>query len=199
LKLFDRAFVKGQTRPTALEWQEELDRLISKLKRCKKNPNHVYFTNKGCGLCVAEEKLKIKLKAVQENSAQPKRIRGFEVNELSRESLEKDKQECLLKEKKAREITYFLIGFYSLLMTFLPRIAVSFKVELKSVGVSVQLIVYILFFRMLHWFLKKYKRSLVKRLGVTLIYALITYTYCCVGVALLEVNDVEWSRLFKPF
>ncbi len=199
LKLFDRAFVKGQTRPTAQEWQEELDNLLSNLKRCKKNPNHVYFTNKGCGLCEAEEKLKSKLKTVQEKSAEPKKIRGFEVNKLSRENLEKDKFEHFLKEKKARDITYLLITVYSLLVTFLPRVAVGYKSELKEVGISLQLIFYIVFFKILHRGVKKYKRLLVKRVGVTLIYALIAYTYCCVMVSLFKGNDIEWVKLFKPF
>ena len=66
LKLFDRAFVKGQKRPSAIEWQAELDFLLKNLKRCKKNPNHVYFTNKGCGLCVSEERLKANLKVIKE-------------------------------------------------------------------------------------------------------------------------------------
>ncbi len=199
LKLFDRAFVKGQTRPTALEWQEELDRLLSGLKRCKKNPNHVYFTNKGCGLCVAEEKFKVNLQKVREKSAEPKKIRGFEVNKLSRENLEKDRQAYFLKEKKVMKITYGLVMLYSILITCLPRIVMGYKEELKDVGISVQLIFYILFFEMLQRILKKWRRVLVRRVGVMTVYALITYTYCCVVVAIFKGNDFEWLRLFKAF
>lgn len=79
MKLFDRAFVKGQKRPTAAEWQAELDFLLKNLKHCKKNPNHAYFTNKGCGLCVAEERLKANLKTIKEKQAEPRKIRGFEL------------------------------------------------------------------------------------------------------------------------
>ncbi len=199
LKLFDRAFVKGQTRPTAEEWQAELDFLLKNAKRCKKNPNHVYFTNKGCGLCVADEKLKVNLRNIQEKKAEPKKIRGFEVNKLSRESLEKDKLQHFLNEKKAMQITYFSVMFYSIFMTFWPRIMYGFKEELKEVGVSVQLIVYILFLQMLHFVVKKYKRILVKRVGGLTISALITYTYCCIIVAIALGNDIEWSRLFRAF
>lgn len=199
LKLFDRAFVKGQTRPTAEEWQAELDFLLKNAKRCKKNPNHVYFTNKGCGLCVADEKLKVNLKSIQEKKAEPKKIRGFEVNKLSLENLEKDKLQHFLNEKKARQITYFSIMFYSIFMTFWPRIMYGLKDDLKQIGVSVQLIVYILFLQLLHFMVKRFKRVLVKRVGSLTISALITYTYCCIIVAICLGNDIEWSRLFRPF
>ncbi len=199
LKLFDRAFVKGQIRPTAEEWQAELNYLLKNLKRCKKNPNHVYFTNKGCGLCVAEEKLKINLKTIKEKNAEPKKIRGFEVDKLSRESLENDKKQYLLNEKKAMQITYILVMLYSLFITFLPRIVLSYKDELKDIGISMQLVVYILFFELLNKLIKKYKRILVKRVGGVIINALITYTYCCVFVAIVLGNDIVWDRLIKPF
>ena len=199
LKLFDRAFVKGQTRPTAEEWQAELDFLLKNAKRCKKNPNHVYFTNKGCGLCVADEKLKVNLKSIQEKKAEPKKIRGFEVNKLSLENLEKDKLQHFLNEKKARQITYFSIMFYSIFMTFWPRIMYGLKDDLKQIGVSIQLIVYILFLQLLHFVVKRFKRVLVKRVGSLTISALITYTYCCIIVAICLGNDIEWSRLFRPF
>ena len=199
LKLFDRAFVKGQIRPTAEEWQAELDFLLKNAKRCKKNPNHVYFTNKGCGLCVADEKLKVNLKSIQEKKAEPKKIRGFEVNKLSLENLEKDKLQHFLNEKKARQITYFSIMFYSIFMTFWPRIMYGLKDDLKQIGVSIQLIVYILFLQLLHFVVKRFKRVLVKRVGSLTISALITYTYCCIIVAICLGNDIEWSRLFRPF
>ena len=199
MKLFDRAFVKGQKRPTAAEWQAELDFLLKNLKHCKKNPNHAYFTNKGCGLCVAEERLKANLKTIKEKQAEPRKIRGFELKKLSRESLEKDKIEHMQSEKRAMRVTYFLVMFYSLLMTFLPRAALEYKTELKGLGISLQLIACILFFNFLHWMIRKFRRFLVKRAGGTTINALITYTYCCVVIALIVGNDIEWGRLFKAF
>lgn len=199
MKLFDRAFVKGQKRPTAAEWQAELDFLLKNLKHCKKNPNHAYFTNKGCGLCVAEERLKANLKTIKEKQAEPRKIRGFELKKLSRESLEKDKIEHMQSEKRAMRVTYFLVMFYSLLMTFLPRAALEYKTELNGLGISLQLIACILFFNFLHWMIRKFRRFLVKRAGGTTINALITYTYCCVVIALIVGNDIEWGRLFKAF
>lgn len=199
MKLFDRAFVKGQNRPTAIEWQIELDNLLKNLKRCKKNPNHVYFTNKGCGLCVAEEKLKANLKTIKEKKVEPKKIRGFELKKLSKESLQADKKQHFLHEQKALKITYGIIGVYSLLLTGLLRLMYVSKNVLEEIGISLQLIAIILFFNFLHFIVKKYKRLLLRRLGAILLSALITYTYCCVIIGFVIGNDVEWVRLFKPF
>ncbi len=199
LKLFDRAFVKGQKRPTAIEWQAELDFLLKNIKTCKKNPNHAYFTNKGCGLCVAEERLKSNLKTIKEKSSEPKKIRGFEVGKLSKESLKEDKIHKRQSEKRAMRTAYILIMLYSLLMTFFPRIAMEYENALAGIGISGQLIVYILFFNFLHRVIKKYRHFFVRQIGSITINALITYTYCCVAAAFIVSNNVEWDRLFKPF
>ena len=199
LKLFDRAFVKGQKRPSALEWQAELDFLLKNIKTCKKNPNHAYFTNKGCGLCVAEERLKANLKTIREKNAAPKKIRGFEVEKLSKESLNEDKIHKQQSEKRAMRMTYLLVMLYSLLMTFFPRLAMEYDVKIRNIGISMQLIVYILFFNFLHWVIKKYRRFWVRQVGSITINALITYTYCCIVAAFVVSNHIDWERLFKPF
>ncbi len=195
LKLFDRAFVKGQKRPTAMEWQLELDYLLKNLKHCKKNPNHAYFTSKGCGMCVSEERLKEKLKVVQEKNAEPKKIRGFELNELSEENLKQQEK----NEQRSRRLTGLFVMLYSLLMMFYPRIMMMYQTELQKIGISIQLIVYILFFNFLHMIVRKYHDFLVGKIGNLLINALITMTYCCVVVAVIVGNDVDWELLFKAF
>lgn len=199
MKLFDRAFVKGQKRPTAAEWQAELDKLLKSLKPCKKNPEHAYFTNKGCGLCAAEGRFKARLKVIQEKEAEPKKIRGFEIKKLSKESLEQDRLERIANAKRMMQATYFVAAIYLIFFGLFPQIAAMYKPELAKVGVSVQLIVYILFFNLFHFLIKKYQRFLVRELGYLVINALITYTYCCVIVAFCLGNDIEWSRLYKPF
>ena len=199
LKLFDRAFVKGQKRPSALEWQAELDYLLKNIKHCKKNPNHSYFTNKGCGLCVAEEKLRANLKTIQEKSAEPPKIRGFDINKLSKESLKENKLQQQQNEKRMMKFVYFSVMLYSLILTFFPRICLHYKSELKDMGISLQLIVYILFFNLLHFLVGRYRRFLVRKIGSTMINALITYTYCCVIIALIVSNSVEWSRVLQAF
>ena len=46
MSLFERAFVKGNERPTAIEWQNQLEYILKHLKQCKKDANHAYFTPK---------------------------------------------------------------------------------------------------------------------------------------------------------
>ena len=199
MKLFDRAFVKGQKRPTAAEWQAELDYLLKNLKHCKKNPNHAYFTNKGCGLCVAEDKFKANLRVLKEKSEAPKKIRGFELKKLSKESLKAEKIQQKQSEKRIMRLTYLLVTAYSLLMTFWPRIMLAYKPELERLGISLQIILCIVFFNLLHFLVRKYRKGLVRRIGGITVNALITYTYCCALVALLVGNDIDWARLFKAF
>ncbi|MBO5441614.1 MAG: hypothetical protein J6A09_03520 [Alphaproteobacteria bacterium] len=199
LTMFDRAFVKGQKRPTAQEWQMELDFLLKNLKHCKKNPNHAYFTNKGCGLCAAEEKLKANLKSIQEKNAEPKKIRGFEVNKLSKENLKETKILQELSEKRQMRAIYGGVMIYSLLMMFLPRLALFYREDLQTIGVSVQAIVYILFFNFLHYMRARFGSYLVKKIGSLTLNALITYTYCCVLIAFAVGNKDEIIRFFKVF
>lgn len=199
MKLFDRAFVKGQKRPTAQEWQAELDYLLKSIKHCKKNPNHAYFTNKGCGLCVAEDRLKANLKIIQQKNAQPQKIRGFEVDKLSKESLREDKKHRRQSEKRMTRLAYFMVMFYSLGMTFFPRVCVNFRSEFEKMGISLQLVVYILFFNLLHFLVGKYRKFFVKYVGSIILNALITYTYCCVVIALVVSNHIDWAKLINAF
>ena len=127
---------------------------------------------------------------------------SFNINtlkKLSKESLQEDKILKQLNEKKAVRLTYGLVSFYSLLLTFFPRLMMEYKTELKDLGISIQLIVYILFFNLLHFVVKKYRSFLVRRIGVLTINALITYTYCCVIMAIIVSNGIDWGRLFKAF
>jgi DNA-binding helix-hairpin-helix protein with protein kinase domain len=196
LKLFDRAFMKGQQRPSAAEWQAELDYLLKNLKRCKKNPNHAYFTNKGCGLCASEERLKANLKTIQEQKTAPRKLRGFEVNTLSKEKMEEHKQQRRQTERQEERITYVLVMLYSLLMIFLPRLAMIYHETLQDLGISLQLILMILFFNFLHAVIKKQRFFLTKMLGSVILNTLITYTYGCVAMAFVLGNKIDWMHLF---
>ena len=140
-------------------------------------------------------RLKANLKTIKEKQAEPKKIRGFGLDELSKENLKQQVQ----SEQRSQRIAYIFVMLYSLMMTFFPRMMMAYEQELGEIGISMQLIVYILFFNFLHWVVHKYRRFLVRKVGGITINALITYTYCCVAVALVVSNDVEWGRLFKPF
>lgn len=54
LALFERAFT-GRVRPSALEWDEHLGRLLGKLRFCKVSREHGHFS-KRCGFCQLEKR-----------------------------------------------------------------------------------------------------------------------------------------------
>ena len=54
-KLFHRAFLATpHDRPTAAEWRDHLDALVSRVQRCASNPLHDHFS-KGCGYCALNQ------------------------------------------------------------------------------------------------------------------------------------------------
>ncbi len=199
LKLFDRSFVKDQTRPTALEWQKELNYLLKNIKQCKKDPSHAYFTSKGCGMCVAKDKLSETLKIVKEKSDAPEKIRGFELQKLSKENLAANKVRINQYEKNIIHISYGILSVYCLLISLLPKFMSQFQKELSHFGISIQLIVYILFFNILYFLIKKYNVKLIRRLGVQVVNAAITYTYCCLIITFIISNNINWENLFKTY
>ena len=93
MNLFERAFTKDKKRPTALEWQAHLDYLLNHYKRCKKDKNHVYFTPKGCGLCMVAEKFKARMDNYKKQQQEPETVRGMEVKKLATENLRRKKLE----------------------------------------------------------------------------------------------------------
>ncbi len=141
LELFDRAFLKGQKRPAAKEWQAHLEYLFRNLKTCKQNPDHIYFTSKGCGLCAIEEKFKQNMAAVKEEKAMPVKIRGLEISELSTEKNEQLKLERRLKFVKLNKVTLAGIVFYLFFFGSLSFILKPFHKLLSSGGYAIQLIV----------------------------------------------------------
>ncbi|WP_145960877.1 hypothetical protein [Sphingosinithalassobacter portus] len=55
--LFDRAFLTGTSRPSAAEWRDHLDTLISQLVPCASKPNeHAHF-GMGCGFCAHDARI----------------------------------------------------------------------------------------------------------------------------------------------
>ena len=98
MNLFERAFTKGNERPSALEWQNHLE-------KCKKNPNHAYFTAKGCGLCMLDEKIKAEMKEYKKQQAEPVKVRGVEVAKIA--SGENSAKAKIKKEQTRKNTKYY--------------------------------------------------------------------------------------------
>ncbi len=141
LELFDRAFCKGQKRPTAKEWKEHLEYLFRNLKTCKKNSDHVYFTSKGCGLCAMEERFKQKIAVVREEKNTPPKIRGLSVSDLSTETNERLKKEHRQKVIRTNKFALGVLIFAMLFFALLTFILKPIKHIITAAGLSVQLLI----------------------------------------------------------
>ena len=138
LEMFERAFTKGGNRPSAYEWQEHLWKLMHHLKTCKKDPNHVYFTSKGCGLCMIEEKFAVEMRDLQKQKSTPQTVRGMEVSSLSTENIRKNEVEKQLEHIRIRNITFGGLAAYMLLFTFLPWMLTPLGETISSWGLGLQ-------------------------------------------------------------
>ncbi|MBR1825866.1 MAG: hypothetical protein IJ770_04695 [Alphaproteobacteria bacterium] len=197
MNLFERAFAKDKERPTALEWQAHLDYLLNHYKRCKKDKNHVYFTPKGCGLCIAAEKFKIQVDNYKKQQEEPQTVRGLEVKKLVTENLRRKKIE---KEQFDKIKYYALNGFLAFLLvffTFLHKIAAAFKEQLQNSGVFIQFILIILGISGVNKLLHILAPHLPNKKYENILSMLQIYAYICLLIAFLIVNGIpsDWFKL----
>ena len=190
LELFERAFVKGLERPSAKEWQEHLWTLMHNLKPCKKNPNHVYFTSKGCGLCAAEERFRGTLKDINKQAETPQMVRGMEISTLSVEHLEKDKAEKQHQNHRLNRIAAAGIAAYLLFFAFLYPMLRPLAADIRQAGLGLQAI--ITTFVMLginsglHLLLPKF--PLLQNKAIT--QMLQVYAFICIIIVLVSLNHL---------
>lgn len=190
LEMFDRAFVKGMQRPTAAEWEKHLRSLLQNIKTCKKNPNHAYFTSKGCGLCIAEEKFKANLSDLQKQLQNPKLIRGVEIENISPEKIEQDK---LLQQKqiiRLNHMTAVATVLYILFWSFLHKMETPFAAQLQEIGVGLQLIAVIFVMIALHALARKLKPVVPLFSYPTFPLLLQIYAFVCMLVSLIAINHL---------
>ena len=197
LELFDRAFLKGQKRPSAKEWQEHMEYLFRNLKTCKQNPDHVYFTSRGCGLCAIEEKFKQNMAAVKEEKAMPVKIRGLEISELSTEKTERLKQEKRLKFIKLNKLTLAGIVLYLLFFGSLSFILKPAKEFLTSGGYALQLIMMALLVKVLYTAGNRLQATLPLLKNQSLLNMLKIYALINIIVAFIIINNLGFE-IFRP-
>ena len=140
MNMFERAFTKGNERPSALEWQNQLEYILKHLKQCKKDHNHSYFTPKGCGLCMVRDKFKLHVENFKKEKEKSATVRG-----MDRKSLET--RNIIRKQHKKTQINtlmhdgyYGFLFSYLLFFTFLHKMLIPFSEQLKAMGIFVQII-----------------------------------------------------------
>lgn len=197
MNLFERAFTKGKERPTALEWQAHLDYLLNHFKRCKKDKNHVYFTPKGCGLCMVAEKFKIRMDNYKKQQQEPETVRGMEVKKLATENLRRKKMEREQIDKfKYHGINVLVIALL-LFFTFLYKIASFFKEDLQTAGIFAQLMLITLGVFGINKLLNMISPLVTDKVHRSLMSMLQIYAYISFIIAFLVVNGIpfDWLKL----
>lgn len=195
LELFERAFTKGSARPTAYEWQEHLWKLMHSLRQCKNNPNHVYFTGKGCGLCMTEEKFYQEMRNIQKQKQTPETIRGIEITDLSDEKIKKDKAEKQAFDHKMQNISYGILTAYMLFFGCLYQLILPLKDCLKAAGLGLQAIVSTLILLGINRFIHKYGSVFPLLQNREITNMLQVYALICIIVSLVSINDIPQNIL----
>ncbi len=191
LEMFDRAFLKGQKRPTAKQWQEHLEYLFKNLKSCKKNPDHVYFTSKGCGLCAIEEKFKQNIAAVKEEKAMPVKIRGMELSELSQETNDRLKREQEQKQVRINKIAIVGIAAYLLFFAVLSFILRPLQSIITAGGYGAQILFMVLIIKGLFMAADYGKKHVTFLQNEDLLNMLKFYAIITMGASFFLLNDIS--------
>lgn len=197
MNLFERAFNKGSERPTALEWQQHLDYLISHAKQCKKNRNHIYFTPKGCGLCMIEEKLKLQLDSYKKQQEKPQTVRGVNIEKLQNEDLSKKQQKKEQRDHIKNYFSYAILVSYLIFFTFLYKLAGIFKNEILNAGIFAQFFLIATGIAGINKLLKIILPVISVEKQQNILSMLRIFAYICLLIAFLRLNGIpfEWFNL----
>ncbi len=195
LELFERAFTKSGNRPSAYEWQEHLWKLMHNLKQCKNNHNHVYFTGKGCGLCMIEDKFYRRLNDIKKQKETPETLRGFELSALSSESIKKVKEAEQALQARQQKIGWGVVAAYLVFFAFLYKILRLFDDEIIALGLGIQAILTTLLMLGINRLFRKYENQLPLFKQKSLTDMLQVYALICIIIALVSINDIPKNLL----
>lgn len=193
MNLFERAFNKGSERPSALEWQQHLDYLISNKRQCKKDRNHIYFTPKGCGLCMIEEKLRIQMDNYRKEKEKPQTIHGLDVKNLQTENLSRQQQNKEQIEHLKSYSSYILLGGYLLFFAFLHKIVAVLKQEITAAGIFAQLALIVCGIIATNKLLTIVEPVITTSKKQNIISMLKIYAYICLIVAFISLGSFTFD------
>ncbi|MBO4294739.1 MAG: hypothetical protein J5896_04770 [Alphaproteobacteria bacterium] len=195
LDMFERAFSKNGKRPTAKEWFQHLNYLCTILQPCKKDKNHFYFTNKGCGLCAVEQKFKLKLSDVAKEKQEQQKVRGFGISNLTSEKTRTFKQMKQQALNRLNKLAVLLCAVHLGLWTILPIYVAKFKDIVSSRGYFLQLLVGVLILKAVFVFFNKMQTFLPLLQNAALLYMLKLYAVFNAVVCFFVVNGISWTLL----
>ena len=197
LAMFERAFYKGKIRPSAKEWQEHLAYLLKNMKQCKKNYNHAYFTSKGCGMCIMEEKFAEKIKKTRQIMNNANIVRGIDISSID---IKKNKIQKKIQNQKIinlRKIYFIFALLYFLFFSSFYYILNYVSEYVVKVGKGIQIIFIILFML----FLDKIIKNCFNKINYKDIFgikqAMLIFAFCCMMLTFFLINkfSVDFFRL----
>ena len=191
MNMFERAFTKGSERPSALEWQMQLEYILKHLKQCKKDHNHAYFTPKGCGLCMISEKFKAHIDDYKKKQqAEKETVRGVKINDLTIEKLKKDNKKHKQINKLKNYVGNTFIVCYLLFFAFLFKILEPIKSVLVDAGIFVQLLLFFTSIFIINALLKKRLTFLAGK-NPNLVSMLYIFALACLIINFISLNALS--------
>lgn len=196
LELFERAFCKDCQRPTAFEWQEHLWKIMHALKKCHNNPDHAYFTSKGCGLCMIENKFRHNIDELKKQKQEPETLRGIEVEQMKTEKVQEQKELLRQQNTKMRWIFFISLIIYLTFFTLSYKMLQPLQNILFQIGLGSQFLILIILLFGLNRLFKYYAQKFKPLQNKILSNALQTYALVWLIIALILANDLPLD-LFK--
>jgi hypothetical protein len=141
--------MKDKTRPTAKEWYTHLDYLCKNIKQCKKNPDHAYFTNKGCGLCAIEGRIQARLSQIKKEKTEPQTLRGIKIDELTTEKNAIFKKAKKRENKRLKRLSVLFIILNILIWSGVPILLYRIKGILTTNGIFLQILIWVLLLKVI--------------------------------------------------
>ncbi len=193
LDMFDVAFSKKYKRPMATDWQRHLWKILSEIKVCKKNKDHNYWTNKGCGLCAVDNKFFHNMAEKIEDKKKEKLIRGKTLVELTTEHTTQEKNVAMQEAKKKNYLSVAIALIYTLLLGGFYNVVAPFKDAIKKVGLSAQVVFIVLFLVLINILIKKIDDniSFLKSAQVKIVVQI--YALICFMISFIIINDIDAS------
>ena len=196
MNMFERAFTKGNERPTALEWQNQLEYILKHLKQCKKDKNHAYFTSKGCGLCMIKDKFKMQMDSYKKQKEEPQTVRGMDVKKLATENIVQKKQNQEQIDKFLHYGYYAFLALFFTFFTFLYKILAPLHGLLQEIGIFAQLILIVLGVSGITMILNRLPQYFPQTKNQSLVSMLRIYAIICLIITFIALNGLSFD-IFK--
>ncbi|MBQ9034331.1 MAG: hypothetical protein IJ099_00015 [Alphaproteobacteria bacterium] len=193
MNMFERAFTKGNMRPTALEWQNQLEIILKNMKQCKKDHNHAYFTSKGCGLCMINEKVKTRLEDYKKQQEEPQTVRGMNLKTLETEDIPQKQQDKVHRDHILTYGGYAFLAFYFIFFALFYKIIMPWRNALQQVGIFAQLIFVLLLILSIHCLLLQLQKTLPLLKNQNLSSMLRIYALICLFLTFIGTNGFSFD------